>query len=771
MLAFICPHCGVRLQVQEEWAGRPLRCGGCKGLVTTLPPAPAVGSATLNPPTLPQSVPALDADVAGMLAPPQGPGELGRLGPYRVLGVLGQGGMGVVFRAEDTQLHRLVALKVMRPVLASNPANRRRFEREARAAAALAHDNIITVYHVSEDRGVIFLAMQLLEGESLEVRLRRQGRLSPAEAARIGRAVAEGLAAAHARGLVHRDIKPGNVWIEAPGGRVRVLDFGLARAVQEDLALTQSGALVGSPGYVAPEQVRGGPADPRSDLFSLGCVLYRMLTGRLPFTGPDTLAILAALAVQTPPPVRQLNPAVPPAFAALVMRLLEKDPALRPASARAVADALGALANGPTLPPEPARPLEPIPRTDTVPELLGVPEAAGRSFEDETTQVPLPPAAVHSGARRWLLAAALLIPLGLLLLLFVILGRGRHEEGGKSPGEHAGGPGKQPPPEGKPVGAERSQVDDLTVTALDLPVARIPRCLCWARDGKAFFLLDSEGGYLRRVALAGFKEEARDLKHRCSWLSVSELGLVLTVADQQAVWLLDPETLQTKATFEVGGVSQTVAAPSSQQAVAIDSRGDRITLLHLGRRHAPREYSARDLGGAGGLTMPALTPDGQHLFLVGGLGRLHRFKVEPDGLRRQEASPGIVQGARSAVEVSGDSKHVCVPSGGGNSPGVPGHPAIGPYATYIYPVNRLSQPAFVLVQGAYPRAVGFDPQAGLIYSQNHDHQLLIFDDSGRRLKEVVLGGGQTRQLLVHPQGRRLLVLTDSKLFHVEVPAK
>jgi serine/threonine protein kinase len=254
--------------------------------------------------------------------------------------------MGVVFRAEDPILERVVALKAMLPALAASPANRQRFLREAKAAAAIEHDHVVTIYLCGEDRGIPYLAMQLLHGESLETRLRRQGRLPAACVLRIGREVAEALAAAHARGLVHRDIKPSNIWLEtlsplAPGGsRVKVLDFGLARAVCDSSALTQSGALLGSPGYMAPEQVRGGSADPRSDLFSLGCVLYRMCTGTLPFSGPDTLAILAALAVQTPRPVRELNPAVPAALATLVMRLLEKEPARRPPSARAVADAL-----------------------------------------------------------------------------------------------------------------------------------------------------------------------------------------------------------------------------------------------------------------------------------------------------------------------------------------------------------------------------------------------------------------------------------------------
>src|SRR5207248_6897379 len=163
------------------------------------------------------------------LSPPQKSGELGRLGQYRILKQLGQGGMGVVFQAEDRQLRRLVALKVMRPDLAAQDQARARFLREARAAAALKHDHIVTIYQVGDDRGVPFLAMEFLAGKSLEEWLRPDRRASIPEAITIAKQIARGLAAAHATGLIHRDIKPANLWLEAPRGRVKILDFGLAR--------------------------------------------------------------------------------------------------------------------------------------------------------------------------------------------------------------------------------------------------------------------------------------------------------------------------------------------------------------------------------------------------------------------------------------------------------------------------------------------------------------------------------------------------------------
>ncbi|HEV3262983.1 MAG TPA: protein kinase [Gemmataceae bacterium] len=280
-------------------------------------------------------------DVYDFLAPPEGPGETGRLGGYRVLKVLGQGGMGVVFLAEDVRLKRKVALKVMKPDLAAKEAARRRFLREAEATAAVKSDHVVTIYQVGEDRGAPFLAMELLEGMPLDRWLHGGRKPTVAQVLRLGREIVVGLAAAHERGLIHRDVKPANIWIEAAhGGRVKLLDFGLARAAADDTHLTQSGAIVGTPAYMAPEQARGEQVDHRSDLFSLGCVLYLLCTGRNAFPGTTTMAVLASLAMHSPQPVNDLNPEILPVLADLVMQLLAKDPAGRPPSAQAVAEAL-----------------------------------------------------------------------------------------------------------------------------------------------------------------------------------------------------------------------------------------------------------------------------------------------------------------------------------------------------------------------------------------------------------------------------------------------
>jgi serine phosphatase RsbU (regulator of sigma subunit) len=323
----------------------PLRSAidGSKRSDTRPLPLPEPAAWSLEPPA---ATPPLPPSSYSFLAPPRGPDEIGWLGPYRILRVLGVGGMAVVFQAEDTQLLRRVALKVMKPDLAVNENFRERFLREARAVGAIQHDHIITVYQVGQENGVPFFAMQLLQGESLEVRLRREGRLAPLDAARIGREIAEGLAAAHAQNLIHRDIKPDNIWLETrPQGppRVKILDFGLVRQQGNAPHLTQVGLVMGTPTYMSPEQARGRILDVRSDLFSLGIVLYRMCAGRLPFDGADTLATLTALALDQPYPIRELNPEMPPALVSLVERLLAKAKEDRPADAREVIASLRAL--------------------------------------------------------------------------------------------------------------------------------------------------------------------------------------------------------------------------------------------------------------------------------------------------------------------------------------------------------------------------------------------------------------------------------------------
>lgn len=269
------------------------------------------------------------------LQPAQTPTELGFLGNYRILRVLGAGGMAYVFEAEDLALQRRVALKVLKPEVRDAETSRR-FLREARALAALKHPHIVTVYQAGEYGEVAYLAMELLPGQSLHDWLKQRPKFDLPEVIRIGRELADGLSFLHGRGLLHRDIKPANIWLESPHRTVKILDFGLVRSVEEGPRLTEAGLAMGTPGFMSPEQARGEPLDARSDLFSMGCILYQLCAGREPFTGPTTMAVLTALAVEKPPAVDQLNPQVPPALVSLVARLLEKEPKARIESAEKV---------------------------------------------------------------------------------------------------------------------------------------------------------------------------------------------------------------------------------------------------------------------------------------------------------------------------------------------------------------------------------------------------------------------------------------------------
>jgi serine/threonine protein kinase len=267
------------------------------------------------------------------------------IGPYQLCEQLGIGGMGDVYAAEDPALGRRVAIKLMKSEIACQSEARNRFTREARAAAALNHDHIVTIDHVGEQDGAPFIVMPLLSGESLERRLSRESLLPVAEVIRIGREAAEGLAAAHQAGLIHRDIKPGNLWLEAPNGRVKILDFGLARTttLDGDSSLTRPGSVLGTPAYMSPEQADGLPIDGRSDLFSLGCVLYQTATGERPFRGATLTAILCAVAMHHPPAPRTLRPELPTALSDLIERMVAKSPDQRPSTALAVASELSGI--------------------------------------------------------------------------------------------------------------------------------------------------------------------------------------------------------------------------------------------------------------------------------------------------------------------------------------------------------------------------------------------------------------------------------------------
>lgn len=271
-----------------------------------------------------------------LLSPPSHPEMLGRIGRYEVERLVGSGGMGVVFKAHDTELNRQVAVKLLAPYLAGNGPARKRFAREARAAAAIVHDNVVPIHNVEAEREVPYLVMQYIGGESLQARIDAQGALDLCEILRIGMQVASGLAAAHAQGLVHRDIKPSNILLEPTVDRAFITDFGLARAA-DDASLTRTGFHPGTPQYMSPEQAAGDSVDARSDLFSFGSLLYTMCTGRPPFRADTSLGVLRRIADDHPRPIQEINPNIPSWLCTLIGRLMAKKPDDRFASAAEVA--------------------------------------------------------------------------------------------------------------------------------------------------------------------------------------------------------------------------------------------------------------------------------------------------------------------------------------------------------------------------------------------------------------------------------------------------
>ena len=273
------------------------------------------------------------------LAPTDDPHRLGRIDTYEVSGVVGAGGMGAVLKGYDPALNRVVAVKVMAPHLATSGAARKRFAREAQAAAAITHDNVIEIYAVAEANGLPYLVMPYARGPSLQKRVDDRGPLPLVEILRIGTQVASGLAAAHDQGLVHRDIKPGNILLNDGVDRLVITDFGLARAV-DDASVTRTGVIAGTPQYMSPEQTRGEPIDHRSDLFSLGSVLYTLCTGRVPFRAETTFGILRRITDNEPRPIREINPEIPDWLCGVIQKLHAKHPSTRYQSAEEVAELL-----------------------------------------------------------------------------------------------------------------------------------------------------------------------------------------------------------------------------------------------------------------------------------------------------------------------------------------------------------------------------------------------------------------------------------------------
>jgi serine/threonine protein kinase len=320
-----------------------------------------------------------DEDAFTFLGPSERHDAIGRLGHYEILQLIGRGAFGIVFRAFDDLLQRVVAVKVMAPELAATSPARKRFLREARSSAQIRHENVVQV-HAVEEQPLPYLVMEFIPGETLQQRLDRTGPLDIPQVLRIGHQIAEGLSAAQANDLIHRDIKPGNMLLEGgPQMRVKITDFGLARTA-DDASISQSGLIAGTPLYMSPEQVNGRTLDQRSDLFSLGSVLYQMVTGRPPFRASTTTAVLKRVAEDTPRPIREIIPETPQWLCDIISKLHAKDPDDRFQSAREVAD------------------------------LLADCEAKVKAKQDVKNLFPAVKGSMPSGWKKWV-AAAIVVPL------------------------------------------------------------------------------------------------------------------------------------------------------------------------------------------------------------------------------------------------------------------------------------------------------------------------------------------------------------------------
>jgi hypothetical protein len=336
-----CQQTLERLAAEQPWWEELRRIADAEGGRALAAPADSGSTCTQAPESDDFPLASAAGLPADFLDAADDPAHLGRLGSFVITAVLGRGGMGIVLKGLDTALNRSVAIKLLAPHFASSGAARKRFAREAQAAAAVVHEHVVAIHGVDTWKGLPYLVMSFVDGRSLQERLDADGPLGVREILRIGMQTASGLAAAHAQGLVHRDIKPANILLENSVERVKITDFGLARAI-DDASLTQSGVIAGTPQYMAPEQAQGETVDHRADLFSLGSVLYALCTGHPPFRADSAMAVLRRVCEERPRPIRSLNPDVPAWLAALIDKLHAKNPADRFQTATEVADLLGA---------------------------------------------------------------------------------------------------------------------------------------------------------------------------------------------------------------------------------------------------------------------------------------------------------------------------------------------------------------------------------------------------------------------------------------------
>ncbi len=497
---------------------------------------------------------------------------------HRIEGVAGKGGMGVVYRATHLALDHLVALKVISPELASDERFRRRFGEESRIAVSIRHPNVVPIHHAGEENGLLFVTMDLIEGTDLRHLINREGTVEPVRAARIISEVASALDAAHSRGLVHRDIKPGNILVEGSGAaeHVYLTDFGLARQIDATTGVTATGAFVGTLDYVAPEQIRGERVDARADVYALGCVLYELLTGNPPFAArDDKVAKMYAHLEEDPPSLRVMRPDLPGGLDLAIKRALAKDPSDRFPSAGDLARAVEAAVEG-------GATVEAERSVGVGPAAPGPPEAtttAGRQPEESTVAAPPPPSPRD---RRLTILASVAGAVGVVVAIVAIAGGG--DEGGTT-STAASVQTATPGGEGGPAvpSSNAKVVDTVGVDALPInPFHGTEGIWVNNRQGNSVSLVDGDPAELKETFAAGNFPEAVVEADGSLWISQGRGNSVLRLDATTGALQGEIETGSLPSGMAVGGDSVWSANFGDNTVSRIDPETEKVTEVTVG---------------------------------------------------------------------------------------------------------------------------------------------------------------------------------------------